>query len=154
MILRPRPHWLHLLFVRRGSLLQRIVSQQLFIFSISVLVVVFHGQLFHWKVTLTSGPFSLMGVALAIFLGFRINASYDRYWEARKLWGVIGTSVGVFLGAVSVARLGLLRTLIIGSLAGPISNLGFIWLAGQGTDFVQFAVINSVSPTMIGAKKG
>ena len=89
MILRPRPHWLHLLFVRRGSLLQRIVSQQLFIFSISVLVVVFHGQLFHWKVTLTSGPFSLMGVALAIFLGFRINASYDRYWEARKHWGAI-----------------------------------------------------------------
>lgn len=64
--------------------------------------------------------------------------------EARKLWGVIGTSVGVFLGAVSVARLGLLRTLVIGSFAGPLSNLGFIWLAGQGTDFVQFAVINSV----------
>ena len=64
--------------------------------------------------------------------------------EARKLWGVIGTSVGVFLGAVSVARLGILRTLVIGSFAGPLSNLGFIWLAGQGTDFTQFAVINSI----------
>lgn len=70
--------------------------------------------------------------------------------EARKLWGVIGTSVGVFLGAVSVARLGLLRTLVIGSLAGPISNLGFIWLAGQGTDFVQFAIINSLDNTASG----
>ena len=39
--------------------------------------------------TLNANPFSLMGVALAIFLGFRINASYDRYWEARKLWGDI-----------------------------------------------------------------
>ena len=28
-------------------------------------------------------------MALAIFLGFRINASYDRYWEARKQWGSI-----------------------------------------------------------------
>jgi putative membrane protein len=30
-----------------------------------------------------------MGVALAIFLGFRIHASHDRYWEARKLWGAV-----------------------------------------------------------------
>ena len=89
MIIRPRPHWIHLLFVRRGSLVRRILSQQLFILTLSCAVVVAHGQFFHWKVTLTSGPFSLMGVALAIFLGFRINASYDRYWEARKQWGMV-----------------------------------------------------------------
>lgn len=78
---------MRLLFVRRGSLVSRILPQQLFIFALSCAVVVMHGQLFHFKVTLTANPFSLMGVALAIFLGFRINASYDRYWEARKLWG-------------------------------------------------------------------
>ena len=89
MIVRPRPHWAHLLFVRRGSLVRRILSQQLFIIALSSAVVVAHGQFFHWKVTLTSGPFSLMGVALAIFLGFRINTSYDRYWEARKQWGCV-----------------------------------------------------------------
>jgi len=32
-------------------------------------------------------PFSLVGVALGIFLGFRNNTSYDRFWEGRKLWG-------------------------------------------------------------------
>lgn len=89
MIVRPRPHWLHLLFVRRGSLLWRIVPQLAFTVLLALVVVVVHGQLFSWKVTLTSSPFSLMGVALAIFLGFRINASYDRYWEARKLWGAV-----------------------------------------------------------------
>ncbi|NMG73809.1 bestrophin family ion channel [Aromatoleum diolicum] len=89
MIVRPRPHWVRLLFVRRGSLVPRILSQQLFIIALSSAVVLFHGQLFHWKVTLNSAPFSLMGVALAIFLGFRINVSYDRYWEARKLWGAV-----------------------------------------------------------------
>ena len=89
MIVRPRPHWVHLLFVRRGSLLPRILPQQLFVLLLSCAVVLAHGQLFHIKVTLTSAPFSLMGVALAIFLGFRINASYDRYWEARKFWGVV-----------------------------------------------------------------
>jgi putative membrane protein len=89
VIVRPRPHWAHLLFVRRGSIVRHILSQQLFIFLLSCMVVFAHGQLLHWKVTLTSAPFSLMGVALAIFLGFRINASYDRYWEARKLWGSV-----------------------------------------------------------------
>ena len=89
VILRPRPHWLHLLFVRRGSLVHRILPQQLFTIALACGVVLIHGQLFHWKVTLTAAPFSLMGVALAIFLGFRINASYDRYWEARKQWGAV-----------------------------------------------------------------
>ncbi len=34
-----------------------------------------------------TAPFTLLGVALSIFLGFRNNAAYDRWWEARKLWG-------------------------------------------------------------------
>ena len=89
MIVRPRPHWIRLLFVRRGSLVHRIYGQQLFIFFLSCAVVTAHGQLFLWKVTLNASPFSLMGVAFAIFLGFRINASYDRYWEARKQWGSV-----------------------------------------------------------------
>lgn len=89
MIVRPRPHWIRLLFVRRGSLIHRIFWQQLFVFVLACAVVIAHGQLFDWKVTLNAAPFSLMGVALAIFLGFRINASYDRYWEARKLWGAV-----------------------------------------------------------------
>ncbi len=38
-------------------------------------------------------PFTLIGVPLGIFLGFRNNASYDRFWEARKLWGsLVNTS--------------------------------------------------------------
>ena len=89
MILRPRPHWIRLLFVRRGSLVHRILSQQLFIFGLSCAVAFAHGKLYAWKVPLTAAPFSLMGVSFAIFLGFRINASYDRYWEARKHWGSV-----------------------------------------------------------------
>ena len=30
---------------------------------------------------------TVLGVALSLFLGFRNNAAYDRWWEARKLWG-------------------------------------------------------------------
>jgi len=34
-------------------------------------------------------PVLLMGTALAFYLGFKNNASYDRLWEARKIWGAI-----------------------------------------------------------------
>jgi len=101
VIVRPRPHWLRLLFVRRGSLVHRIYGQQLFVLALSCAVVWAqeHGLLVHDR--LTTGPFSLMGVALAIFLGFRINASYDRFWEARKQWGA------VLVAARNLARLAL-----------------------------------------------
>lgn len=32
-------------------------------------------------------PFTLLGVTLSIYLVFRNNASFDRWWEGRKLWG-------------------------------------------------------------------
>ncbi|MDI1476136.1 bestrophin family ion channel [Polyangium sp. y55x31] len=41
------------------------------------------------RVPFSPTPFSIVGVALAILLGFRNNASYDRWWEGRKLWGGI-----------------------------------------------------------------
>ena len=34
-------------------------------------------------------PLSLFGTALALFLGFRDNAAYARWWEARSLWGLM-----------------------------------------------------------------
>lgn len=70
-------------------MVHRIYGQQLFIFALSCAVVMAHGKLFFWKVPLNATPFSLMGISFAIFLGFRINASYDRFWEGRKLWGSV-----------------------------------------------------------------
>jgi putative membrane protein len=34
-------------------------------------------------------PVSILGGALAIFLGFRNSSAYDRWWEARKVWGAV-----------------------------------------------------------------
>ncbi|MEM1215960.1 MAG: bestrophin family protein, partial [Bacteroidota bacterium] len=33
--------------------------------------------------------FSLLGVILSIFLVFRTNSAYDRWWEGRKQWGAL-----------------------------------------------------------------
>lgn len=34
-------------------------------------------------------PLSLIGIAVAFYLGFKNNSSYERLWEARKIWGGI-----------------------------------------------------------------
>src|SRR5512133_1511985 len=87
MIVLRRPPGLRLLFVLRGSILPRIAPALATCTALAVAVTAADGYLFHWKVTITPVPFSLIGLALAIFLGFRNSAAYDRYWEARTLWG-------------------------------------------------------------------
>lgn len=89
MIIRPRLHWLRMLFVWRGSVLRDIAPQLLATTAFAILVTVLHGRLFQWKIPLTFVPFSLIGLTLAIFLGFRNGTSYARYWEARTLWGSV-----------------------------------------------------------------
>jgi putative membrane protein len=89
MIVRPHIHWLRLIFIVRGSILRDITPQLLLTTAFAALVTYLHGQVFLWKVPLTFVPFSLIGLTLAIFLGFRNNTSYARYWEARQLWGVL-----------------------------------------------------------------
>jgi putative membrane protein len=43
---------------------------------------------FHW-LALPWLPLSAIAIAVAFYLGFKNNASYDRLWEARKIWGAI-----------------------------------------------------------------
>jgi putative membrane protein len=87
MIVRDRPSGIQLFFLVRGSILPRIRNTLLINTLSAILVTVAHGYFFTLKITLTTIPFTLMGLPLAIFLGFRNSAAYDRYWEGRKLWG-------------------------------------------------------------------
>ena len=32
-------------------------------------------------------PISVIGIAVSFYVGFKNNASYDRFWEGRKIWG-------------------------------------------------------------------
>ncbi|HZY16877.1 MAG TPA: bestrophin family ion channel [Ramlibacter sp.] len=86
MIVRDRPHGAQLLYIVRGSVLPHIAWELATCTAVALLVTLTHGFVYEWKITLTTVPFSLIGLALAIFLGFRNNAAYDRYWEGRKLW--------------------------------------------------------------------
>lgn len=47
-------------------------------------------QMLEWKwITLPWLPIALLGTAVAFVIGFKNNASYDRLWEARRIWGSI-----------------------------------------------------------------
>jgi len=43
---------------------------------------------------------SLLGTAIAFFIGFNNNQAYDRWWEARKIWGAIVNDSRSFTRAV------------------------------------------------------
>jgi putative membrane protein len=87
MIIRPRPNFLKLFFVMRGSVVPRILPQILG-FAIYAAAIVAAVQATGISLQdFNIAPFGLIAVTLSIYLGFRNNAAYDRWWEARKLWG-------------------------------------------------------------------
>ncbi|PKV49048.1 putative membrane protein [Aquimarina sp. MAR_2010_214] len=43
-----------------------------------------------WKfIDIPFQPLSVIGIAVAFYIGFKNSQSYDRFWEARKIWGGI-----------------------------------------------------------------
>lgn len=53
-----------------------------------------------FSLTLPWQPLSVIGIAVAFYLGFKNNSSYDRTWEARKIWGSIVNNSRSFGAAV------------------------------------------------------
>lgn len=58
----------------------------------SVLVWIASAYLGISRLTLPFTPIGILGSALAIFVGFRNNSAYGRWWEARQVWGGIVNS--------------------------------------------------------------
>lgn len=43
---------------------------------------------------------SVFGIAVAFFLGFRMNSAYDRWWEARKIFGELTNNTRSFVAKI------------------------------------------------------
>ncbi len=70
------------------KVVQYVKTELFFCTLTAVAVFILHKQ----QVTAITLPFSIaaiLGSALAIFIAFRNNSSYSRWWEARTLWGGI-----------------------------------------------------------------
>ncbi|WP_437223766.1 bestrophin family protein [Planctomicrobium sp. SH661] len=55
---------------------------------VSVLVYLFRETVLHYSLNIPREPVTILATALAIFLGFKNNEAYGRWWEARKIWGL------------------------------------------------------------------
>jgi putative membrane protein len=92
MIVRPKTSWFRMLFAWEGSVQDTILMPLAIIFALSLLAVWGFYRVDRFFLCLSPVPFSLIGVALAIFASFRNNACYERYWEGRKQWGSLNTT--------------------------------------------------------------
>ena len=76
-----------------------------------------------------------------VVMGIMANPFYvdmgftkDEVAAVSKIYGVIMTLVGAFLGGVLAMRLGVMRVLMLGAVLSAASNLLFAWLASRGHD--------------------
>lgn len=88
MIVRPRPSLWQLFFILRGSVVPRVWPQFSVVFVLSALVVWVHKAAPTIVPVFDGAPFTLLGIALSVFLAFRNNAAYERWWEGRKWSGL------------------------------------------------------------------
>lgn len=76
--------WLPILVRMRGSVIPRLMPRVLVTTALGVVaVLLLHRNNFK----IPGNAHTLVGVALGLLLVFRTNASYDRYWEGRRLLG-------------------------------------------------------------------
>ena len=56
-----------------------------------IIIMLLYHELGHkgYNIAIPFAPISTIGIAVAFYLGFKNNQSYDRFWEARKIWGGI-----------------------------------------------------------------
>lgn len=86
MIVRDKPGLWDLLTALRGSIVPRVIAPVAMLCAIAALVVALD-RLTGLAPHLDGSTFTVFGIGLSLFLGFRNNAAYDRWWEARRLWG-------------------------------------------------------------------
>ncbi len=85
-----------------------------------------------------------------VVMGIMANPFYvdmgftkDEVAAVTKVYGVIMTLVGAFVGGALALRLGVMRVLMLGAVLSAASNLLFAWLAGQGHDVTKLIFVIS-----------
>jgi PAT family beta-lactamase induction signal transducer AmpG len=92
------------------------------------------------------GTYRISDIVMGIMANpFYVDMGYSKEEVATvtKLYGVIMTLVGAFLGGALVLRWGVMRVLMLGAVLSAFTNLLFAWLALHGHDV--YALIGVVS---------
>jgi PAT family beta-lactamase induction signal transducer AmpG len=85
-----------------------------------------------------------------VVMGIMANPFYvdmgftkDEVAAVTKIYGVIMTLAGAFVGGVLSMRFGVMRILMLGAILSAASNLLFAWLAGHGHDVTALIAVVS-----------
>ena len=100
----PRGFWREAVALR-GSATPRVLAS-VFVFGALALLVWqaarYAEREFGIGLVLEVAPYEIAGAALGLLLVLRTNAGYDRWWEARKLWGgIVNQSRNLAIAAVN-----------------------------------------------------
>jgi PAT family beta-lactamase induction signal transducer AmpG len=98
------------------------------------------------------GTYRISDIVMGIMANpFYVDMGYTKEEVATvtKLYGVVMTLVGAFIGGVMVLRWGVMRVLMIGAVLSAATNLLFAWLAMHGHDV--YGLIAVVSADNLGS---
>lgn len=111
MIITEKDSWIRMIFSIHGTTMDRTWPRLAVVVGFSIFITIIAMVFPTHAYSLTMAPFTVVGLALAIFLGFRNNAAYDRYWEGRKLWGRMVNVCRTFTMQINT---------LIGAETGPV----------------------------------
>ena len=80
--------WLALIFHNYSRYMMKVLFPMLlFMTTYTLILVVLIVDVFHFEYESTIVVHSILGIVLGLFLVFRTNTAYDRWWEGRIKWG-------------------------------------------------------------------
>ena len=104
---------------------------------------------YRWQAVLILGLIALYRIS-DVVMGIMANPFYvdmgytkDEVAAVTKVFGVIMTLVGAFVGGALSLKLGVMRVLMLGAVLSAASNLLFAWLAGHGHDVTALMLVIS-----------
>ncbi|AOW11752.1 AmpG family muropeptide MFS transporter [Hydrogenophaga crassostreae] len=92
------------------------------------------------------GVYRISDVVMGIMANpFYVDMGYtkDEVAAVTKVYGIVMTLVGAFIGGALSLRLGVMRVLMLGAILSAASNLLFAWLAGHGHDVTALIAVIS-----------
>ncbi|MFN4316199.1 MAG: bestrophin family protein [Chitinophagaceae bacterium] len=67
----------------------KIRTELIFVTVYAIVIAILYENFHFTRISIPIAVPAIMGTVLSLLLGFRSNQAYDRWWEARHIWGAI-----------------------------------------------------------------
>lgn len=87
VLYNPKDWWKLIFNFSKSDTFRMMLPGMIGVAAFTALVAYLENDVFHFSFKNTTIVHTLVGFALSLFLVFRTNSAYDRWWEGRKIWG-------------------------------------------------------------------